>query len=405
MSRPYHSSRVINTDFPYLSTSSSTPVLSPVSRKLISSLLHHPGNPDAFTEEPVPCVVPVTMTTFYHDGNETPTRENSHDAPEAVNRLSPAVTRSSIDGELRRQYSMRSVQWLGSPLDLDTEKEVVTCFPMESGEAPRPQASNSPDRQVVSPIGTTENLSSTTPWRPETQPVYMPASIENAGGGSGGSSGNGNGNGNGDNNGMPRSENPASGDKPSKDKTSPQDEQPTPEKRTIMGIRRKIFWMIFTILALIIVAIAVAAGVGASLASKKKAKVPSTSAPGIYTPSDPHDIHFLNNETWTREGLLAFQAFARPNFGGVSSAIYTGDGTRDFGVDVQFDAHSFAWVPNSHRCCVNLCSNGTRAGRMGFVCGQRKQKVTMRAVERVFVWCNEVRNGLVSDEKGCGGVL
>ncbi|KAG6298986.1 hypothetical protein E4U09_000319 [Claviceps aff. purpurea] len=347
------------------------------------------------------------MTTFYHDGNETPTRENSHDAPEAVNRLSPVVTRSSIDGELRRQYSMRSVQWLGSPLDLDTEKEVVTCFPMESGEAPRPQASNSPDWQVVSPIGTTENLTSTTPWRPETQPVYMPASIENAGGGGGGggSGSSSNGNGNEDNNGMPRSENPASGDKTSKDKTSPQDEQPAPEKRTIMGVRRKIFWMIFTILALIIVAIAVAAGVGASLASKKKAKVPSTSAPGIYTPSDPHDIHFLNNETWTREGLLAFQAFARPNFGGVSSAIYTGDGTRDFGVDVQFDAHSFAWVPNSHRCCVNLCSNGTRAGRMGFVCGQRKQKVTMRAVARVFVWCNEVRNGLVSDEKGCGGVL
>ncbi|KAG5913542.1 hypothetical protein E4U61_006796 [Claviceps capensis] len=381
MSRPYHLSRVINTDFPYLSTSSSTP-------------------PDAFTEEPVPCVVPATMTTFYHDGNETPTRENIHDAPEAVNRLSPAVTRSSIDGELRRQYSMRSVQWLSSPLDLDTEKEVVTCFPMESEEAPRPQASNSPERQVVSPIGTTENLSSTTPWRPETQPVYMPASIENTGGGSGGS-----GNGNGDNNGMPRSENIASGDNTSNDKTSPQDEQPAPEKRTIMGMRRKIFWMVFTILALIIVAIAVAAGVGASLASKKKAKDPSTSAPGIYTPSDPHDIHFLNNETWTREGLLAFQAFARPNFGGVSSAIYTGDGTRDFGVDVQFDAHSFAWVPNSHRCCVNLCSNGTRAGRMGFVCGQRKQKVTMRAVARVFVWCNEVRNGLVSDEKGCGRVL
>ncbi|KAG6047647.1 hypothetical protein E4U17_007425 [Claviceps sp. LM77 group G4] len=343
------------------------------------------------------------MTTFYHDGDETPTRENSHDAPEAVNRLSPAATRSSIDGELRRQYSMRSVQWLGSPLDLDTEKEVVTCFPTESGEATRPQASNSPERHVVSPIGTTENLSSTTPWRPATQPVYMPpASIENAGGGgSSGSSGNGNGNGNG----MPRSKNSALGDDMSKkDNSSPQDEQTATEKRTIMGMRRKIFWTVFTILALIIVAVAVAAGVGASLASKKKAKVPSTSAPGIYTPSDPHDIHFLNNETWTREGLLAFQAFARPNFGGVSSAIYTGDGTRDFGVDVQFDAHSFAWVPNSHRCCVNLCSNSTRAGRMGFVCGQRKQKVTMRAVARVFVWCNEVRNGLVSDEKGCGGV-
>lgn len=209
------------------------------------------------------------MTTFYHDGNdgdETPTRENSHDAPEAVNRLSPAVTRSSIDGELRRQYSMRSVQWLGSPLDLDTEKEVVTCFPMESGEATRPQASSSPDRQVVSPIGTTENLSSTTPWRPETQPVYMPASIENASGG-------GSGNDNGDANGMPRPENTASGDDTSKDKSSPpQDEQPTPKKRTIMGMRRKIFWMIFTILSLIIVAVAVAAGVGASLASKKKAK-------------------------------------------------------------------------------------------------------------------------------------
>ncbi|KAG6098887.1 hypothetical protein E4U14_007384 [Claviceps sp. LM454 group G7] len=404
MPRPYQSSRVINTDFPYLFSSSSTPVFSPLSRKLISSLIHHPDKPNVFTEELVPCVVAATMTTFYHDandGNETPTRENSHDAPEAVNRLSPAVTRSSIDGELRRQYSMRSVQWLGSPLDLDTEKEVVTCFPIESGETTRPQASNSPDRQVVSPIGTTENLSSTTPWRPETQPVYMPASIENASG-----SGNGNGNGNGDANGMPRSENTASGDDTSKDKSSPpQDEQPTPTKRTIMGMRRKIFWVIFTILSLIIVAVAVAAGVGASLASKKKAKVPSNSAPGIYTPSDPHDIHFLNNETWTREGLLAFQAFARPNFGGVSSAIYTGDGTRDFGVDVQFDAHSFAWVPNSHRCCVNLCSNATRAGRMGFVCGQRKQKVTMRAVARVFVWCNEVRNGLVSDEKGCGGVL
>ncbi|KAG5956104.1 hypothetical protein E4U58_006752 [Claviceps cyperi] len=333
------------------------------------------------------------MTTFYHDGNETPTRENSQDAPEAVNRLFPAVTQSSIEGELRRQHSMRSVQWLGSPLDFDTEKEVVTCFPIESGEATRPQASNSPDRQLVSPIGTTENLSFMTPWRPETQPVYMSASIENASGGHG------------DSNGMPRSENTASGDDTSKDKSSPHREQPTNEKRTIMGMRRKIVWMGFTILTLIIVAVAVATGVGASLASKQKAKVPSTSStPGIYTPSDPHDIDFLNNETWTRDGLLAFQAFARPNFGGVSSAIYTGDGTRDFVVDVQFDAHSFVWVPNSHQCCLNLCSNGTRAGRMGFVCGQRKQKVTMRAVARVFVWCNEVRNGLVSDEKGCGGV-
>lgn len=88
----------------------------------------------------------------------------------------------------------------------------------------------------------------------------------------------------------------------------------------------------------------------------------------------------------------------------MSTPIFTGDGTKDFAADLQFDVHSFAWVPNYHGCCVNLCANSTRTGRIGFVCGRRKERATMRAVMRVFVWCADVQNGAISEEKGCGGI-
>ncbi|KAG6018881.1 hypothetical protein E4U41_003521, partial [Claviceps citrina] len=295
------------------------------------------------------------MATFYDDGDdgdETPMRQGGQDAPEVVNRLSDTVTRSSIDGKLRRQYSMRSAQCpFGPAADLDTDKEVVTWFPMDSGIAtPPPPHPSSPARQVISPVTMTGPGPQTT-CRPGTTDDQPMASFANAAGGA---------------------PDPASEKSRDRDK-SEEGVGCAKTKRKIMGMTRRVFLVVSTVLGLVVLVAAVGGGVGGALASRNKNSASAT----------PRDIKFLNNETWTRDGLLAFQAFARPSFSGVSSPIFTGDGTRDFAVDLQFDAHSFAWVPNLHRCCVNLCVNGTRAGRMGFVCGRKMERVTMRAVARV----------------------
>ncbi|KAG6000465.1 hypothetical protein E4U21_005419 [Claviceps maximensis] len=338
------------------------------------------------------------MSTFYDDSDELLRRKGSQDAPEAVNRHSPVASRSSIDGELRRQYSMRSAQWPVSPIDLDTAKEVVTGLPMELKEATGSYSTHSSERQAASPVIAMTAMSPRTIWQPETEDI-MPFSPRIASIGAS----------------TIISENVSRGEDANNDKDRADDgngngeedgtsslrsaESKPDGQRKIIGMRRHVFWIVLAVLGLMAVIGAVAGGVGIALASKQKNS--ATPSPPVV---DPKDIQFLNNETWIRDDILAFQGFARPNFDGVASRIYVGDGTKAFAVNFPFDVYSFAWVPNFHHCCVNLCSNGTDAGRMSFVCGQMKQRVTTRPVSRVVVWCDDEQNAAVSGERGCGPV-
>ncbi|KAG5989544.1 hypothetical protein E4U43_004478 [Claviceps pusilla] len=102
--------------------------------------------------------------------------------------------------------------------------------------------------------------------------------------------------------------------------------------------------------------------------------------------------------------MVALQGFARPYFNGVASRIYVGDGSKAFAVNFPFDVYSFAWVPSLHRCCVNLCSNGTQTGLQSFVCAQKNERVTTSAVARMVVWCDETQTAAVANARGCGPI-
>ncbi|KAG5915119.1 hypothetical protein E4U42_000147 [Claviceps africana] len=357
------------------------------------------------------------MFTSYSDSDEMHVQEVSQDAPKGVNRPSPMPTRSSIDYELRRQYSMRSAQWRASPSDLDTNKEVVASQPMDSGDRSSNQSTRTSTRQVVSPIPTMAALSPTTMWRPDTGHVMpeSPGIVSVVG--------------------KHTSETFAEDEDANRDRGDAQSMLPSSpnEKRKIMGMKKNLFWAIITALAVVVIIATIAGVLGSLLASKRNtgassppvingthptsgtpthsSAVKSTSATPTPTPTpttpDADKMEFLHNQTWSRTDMAAFQGFARPNFGGVASRIFVGDGTKDFAVNFPFDVHSFAWVPNFRHCCVNLCHNATETGRTALICGQtpRMEPVTLQAVSRAVMWCDDGQKGGSPKDRGCGPVV
>ncbi|KAG5951205.1 hypothetical protein E4U53_003562 [Claviceps sorghi] len=367
------------------------------------------------------------MSIIYSDGDEMRVREVSQDAPQAFNRLSAGGAPSSIDGELRRHYSVRSSQWFVSPNELDSDKEVVSGLPMDSGEGTRNRPTSSSTRRVVSPIPTMVALGPETSWRQDMGHVASESPRTVSFGG------------------KAISDNSGGEEDTNRDRDGAQSAHPssTNEKGKIMGMRRHVFWAVMTILGLLVVIAAVAGGLGSSLASKaddSASTLPSandtsstssapthsisgtpttstsstptltrtalTSSIDTPTPTPAGKTEFLHNQTWPRTDLLAFQGFSRPGFSGMASRIYVGDGSKAFAANFMFDVHSFAWVPNFHNCCVNLCSNATLTGRVALLCGQapKKEAVTPGTVTRAVVWCDDGQDGGASKDRGCGPI-
>lgn len=305
------------------------------------------------------------MATFYHDDHEPlPWKEGDDDAPEAVNRLSPVASRSNIEGELqKREYSLARGYSQRVPIDHDTEKEVVAVAQERMGM----------EAHIVSPVEPATATSPRTLWRQETEDFPTPG-VDDTG-------------------------------KEAMDRRT--HNGPTSDRRRILGMKRNVFIVVMTILVLLIVAGAIGGGVGGSLANKSQEPTKTSNNSGTSTTTGSASsyttpaVSFLNNETWPKGGILAFQGFARFNFTGMATQIVTGDGGKDFAVDFPYDLHSYVWIPNNNNCCINFCTNSTKAGKIGYLCNPKMQHKTSQPLSRVFIWCSDVQNDETSDAKGC----
>ncbi|KAG5990702.1 hypothetical protein E4U54_004041, partial [Claviceps lovelessii] len=210
------------------------------------------------------------MSSNYNDSNERLARESILDAPEAANRLTPLASRTSIDNELR-QYPMRSSQWLASPMDLDTDKEVV-ALPMDSVSPTYPHSTNSPARHAVSPVATMAAMSPTSIWRPATADI-LPLSSRGASASTARSDYASIGeedvimNRDNENDQVVDGYEDEDEHRGGTQRASPANPNEN-EQRKIMGMRRKVFWIVLAVLALILVLAAIAGGIGSLLASK-----------------------------------------------------------------------------------------------------------------------------------------
>ncbi|OTA02329.1 hypothetical protein A9Z42_0026780 [Trichoderma parareesei] len=184
-------------------------------------------------------------------------------------------------------------------------------------------------------------------------------------------------------------------------------------EKTILGLRKKTFWILVGIVLALVVAAAVGGGVGGGLASKKdkggassvdEAATTSSGAPTSTSPSPSSTTSssrtstssttsstsssptptFLNNQT-TSANTFAFQAFAANKFLGNATAVIDDEG----GTDLGFEAHSYVWLPALTDCCITFCTNATSKGMVGWLCSQRKQPESSDPFRRVYVWCHQ----------------
>ncbi|GJN67950.1 hypothetical protein PCL_05319 [Purpureocillium lilacinum] len=312
-------------------------------------------------------------------------RDRDADAPEVAQVSSPLTAVSNLEGEWQRQY-----QWTR-----DAERP-----PLPSGDTAKEAFNHDADAKYVVPLelkseypetatSITSPQTTAVPWTPDSerlQPVLShgprsPGSMHSSIAG-----------------GPPPVLPPAGSGVGGEDMN---------EKKggTILGMSRKAF-LILIVVVIIIVAAAVGGGVGGAVASKSKSdaapvttssSLPTSSAPPSTTSSAPTstsatptasptpDVRFLNNETWPKGGIHAFQGFSRENFTGSSTEIFTDEGGHDF----QFDLHSYVWVPNINNCCASLCANSTKQGWLGYRCELTKRLEASDPIARVFVWCSQ----------------
>ncbi|UNI20887.1 hypothetical protein JDV02_006936 [Purpureocillium takamizusanense] len=321
---------------------------------------------------------------YYH------TRDRDADAPEVAQVASPLTAVSNLEGEWQRQY-----QWTRDaerpPLPSgDTAKEAFNqdadakyVVPLElKGEYPETATS------ITSPGTTTTAV----PWTPDSerlQPVLSHGGFGSPGSLHGSVTG-----------GPPPPMLPPGGSGATGGEFNEN------KDGKILGMSRKAF-LILVVVIIIIVAAAVGGGVGGAVASKSKSdaapvttssSLPTSSAPSPSTTSSAPtstsatpsasptpDVRFLNNETWPKGGVHAFQGFSRENFTGSSTEIFTEEGGHDF----QFDLHSYVWVPNINNCCASLCANSTKQGWLGYRCELTKRLESSDPIARVFVWCSQ----------------
>ncbi|KAJ2979000.1 hypothetical protein NQ176_g3509 [Zarea fungicola] len=219
------------------------------------------------------------------------------------------------------------------------------------------------------------------------------------------------------------------------------DSAPQPQKdRKILGMRRKIFFLVLALVCIIIAA-AVGGGVGAS-ASHNSSKSPdptpapspssdvgasstsssasgastssaagsgsgsgsgsSSSSPGssTSTPSTSKSSSasktsstatatptFLN-QTNIGSGF-GFQGFSGTNFHSPYTDLLVVEGETETGADFKFPINSYEWIARITNCCVSFCNNATSSGWIGYQCQTKKQPKTSEGFTRVWVWCED----------------
>ncbi|CAI4214146.1 unnamed protein product [Parascedosporium putredinis] len=169
--------------------------------------------------------------------------------------------------------------------------------------------------------------------------------------------------------------------------------------KTICGLRKKNFWILF-VLVLVVLAAALGGGIGGGLAANKGSKAAASAgsdgadqgeetasesptetgqdAEATHTaastqtksstssaPDPSETIRFLNETIPT--DTFAFQAWSKKNFQGEVSPIYRTEGLFKFG----FEAVSYIWLPNSTACCVTFATT--------LACGAKNFTATSRA--------------------------
>ncbi|KAE9368823.1 hypothetical protein N431DRAFT_561161 [Stipitochalara longipes BDJ] len=199
-------------------------------------------------------------------------------------------------------------------------------------------------------------------------------------------------------------------------------QQTLAENRKILGLKRRVFFILLVVV-LVIIAISVGAGVGTAMSSKSKSntKASTASAPGVSTASSPSSsiqapaiasqsstvtttssistvtkssshpsstssLTFLNNQT-TPSSSFAFQGFTAASYLGNATSIIHSEG----GTDFPFELNSYVWLPNTTACCLSFCVNATNAGLGGWWCDERYQPSASAPFGRIFVWCGEPR--------------